>query len=313
MRILFISRSGKHFKVLPFIQRQYESLKNLGIKIDHYVIEQDGLTGYFKAYKYLKTHKYKYDIIHAHYSYCFFPVLLSRTNALRVISFMGSDLYGIIGSSIFLKYINITLSKFVACFSDWIIVKSPEMKTMISPTHHWKTAIVPNGIDTRLFKPISKKKAADELNMKVDSYLLFLGRKNNPRKNYSFIVENENNINRIGYKILAPYPVQPNLVPYYINLAEVLVVPSLKEGSPNVVKEALACNKPVLSTDVGDVKELLKYSNSSSLFYNSKDFLNKLQNLSEEKHKTSPEFFEKYSLESIAKKILTIYQVLLSN
>jgi glycosyltransferase involved in cell wall biosynthesis len=46
-----------------------------------------------------------------------------------------------------------------------------------------------------------------------------------------------------------------NLIPLYLNAGNVLLLCSNHEGSPNIVKEALACNRPVVSTDVGDVRE----------------------------------------------------------
>src|SRR5439155_20202719 len=52
--------------------------------------------------------------------------------------------------------------------------------------------------------------------------------------------------------------VPPGLVPLYLNASDCLVLASVTEGSPNIVKEALACNLPVVATDVGDVAERVK-------------------------------------------------------
>jgi glycosyltransferase involved in cell wall biosynthesis len=47
-------------------------------------------------------------------------------------------------------------------------------------------------------------------------------------------------------------------VPTWINASDVLLLTSIHEGSPTIVKEALACNLPIVSVDVGDVRERIE-------------------------------------------------------
>ena len=49
---------------------------------------------------------------------------------------------------------------------------------------------------------------------------------------------------------------QDQLVKYY-NSVDCLILTSFHEGSPNVIKEAMACNLPIVSTKVGDVEEII--------------------------------------------------------
>src|SRR6202011_4163689 len=59
----------------------------------------------------------------------------------------------------------------------------------------------------------------------------------------------------LSWKAISDAP--PELMPDLYNAADVLVHSSVSEGSPNVVKEALACNLPVVATAAGDIPDLL--------------------------------------------------------
>ncbi len=60
-----------------------------------------------------------------------------------------------------------------------------------------------------------------------------------------------------NFEIINPFPIENKLFPLYLNACDVFVLTSFNEGSPNVIKEAMACNVPIVSTDVGDVKEVI--------------------------------------------------------
>ena len=47
-------------------------------------------------------------------------------------------------------------------------------------------------------------------------------------------------------------------VKYYINASDLTLIVSDKEGSPNIIKESLACNVPVASVDVGDAFQYIQ-------------------------------------------------------
>lgn len=87
-------------------------------------------------------------------------------------------------------------------------------------------------------------------------YLLFLGDPGNRRKNLVLAEEALALLQRPEVELLKPYPLAHEQVPCYLNAVDVLLQPSLMEGSPNLVKEAMACNCPVVATDVGDVRWL---------------------------------------------------------
>jgi len=65
------------------------------------------------------------------------------------------------------------------------------------------------------------------------------------------------------------YNVKHEDIPLYLCASDVLISTSKWEGSLNIIKEAMACNLPIVTTDVGDVRWLLEVVNNTAIVRNS--------------------------------------------
>jgi glycosyltransferase involved in cell wall biosynthesis len=117
-------------------------------------------------------------------------------------------------------------------------------------------AIIPNGVDFTLFRPLPRAEIRAELGWRPDGFYILFG--NDPalyRKGFTLAQDALACLKLRGLPaelVVANGLPQTQLV-RYLNACNALILPSLIEGSPNVVKEAMACNVPVVSSDVGDV------------------------------------------------------------
>jgi len=266
MRILYIVNtlhSIDNPNTVPFVNDQIDSIEKLGHHVTILNIQGDeSRLNYFKAILRLREliRAKKFDLIHGHYSYSGCVAIFQRTLPV-IVSFMGSDLYGSFkanGTITIQGFIDIWLSRFLQLFVNGIIVKSKGMQQLLIRKE--KSIVLPNGVDFEIFKPMNRDDCLEKLGLnKTKKYVLFIGNPNIPRKGYATatkaikILSSEYD----NVELLEVYRVPHKDIPYYMNAANVLILPSIKEGSPNVVKEAMACNLPIVATDVGDVKEVI--------------------------------------------------------
>ena len=320
MKALFVSSGNLTTEISPIVENQAESLIQKGIEIDHFTIKGKGLLGYLKNIPALRKQlkSQNYSIIHAHFGYCAIVSQLAKIDQPLVSSFMGDDLLLTKkedGSA--------TLpSKIMTAINQWfgvnrynfIIVKTEEMKKKL-PCEH--VTVIPNGVNLERFKPEDQILCRKNLGLDLDQkIILFATDPKRMEKNYLLAKKAHEHLNKTtSSELLVVYDIDQAKLCQYYNASDVVILTSFHEGSPNVIKETMACNIPIVSTPVGDVKELI--GNTEGCFISSYDpdqFAHKIQQALDFGKRTDGRNNIKH-LESgiIADKVITVYKNLLGN
>ena len=200
------------------------------------------------------------DIVHAHYgTVTAFLAILSTTLPV-IITYRGSDLNPNRGRGWLRETFGIFLSQLSALRAARIICVSKQLKGKLWWRRH-RVSISPTGVDMAVFSPRDLRQARRELGWGPDERVVLFNAGDPICKRLDLaktaIQFAESWCGRIRFAALDGN-VPPNLIPTMMNAANCLLLTSDWEGSPNVVKEALACNLPVVSVDVGDVRERLE-------------------------------------------------------
>lgn len=263
MRVLMVTTplptSARPGSMAP-AARQFASMSMVGVDVE--ILEIKGI----KALKYLQclprlaAMASSVDLVHAHYGYCGW---LARSQFRKpvIVSFMGDDLLGspdVSGRASLFSRAVVQCDRWFARTADAVIVKSAEMAEIVAPV---KAYVIPNGVDLEAFHPMSSAEARARLGLDSHKqYILFPGRPAEPRKGFALaqaVVAKASTLLAQPLEFLTLWGVAPDQVPLYMNACNAMLLTSFWEGSPNVVKEAMACNTPVVSVAVGDVPELL--------------------------------------------------------
>ena len=323
MHVLFVCSGNKKKGIGSIIENQGDSFKKSGLKIQYFTIYGKGTFGYFRHVFYLKKklENGKYDIVHAHYGLCGIISLLAKSKEKVIISFMGDHLLGEknkAGRKTIFGILLVMLNRFFIRKFDHIIVKSNELFRTISVVKN--ITIIPNGVDLQKFTMHSHEHARKKIKFNLTKYLvLFIADIHRPEKNYSLAVNAIDILKNADICLKAVDNISNEDLLYYYNAASAIVLTSFHEGSPNVIKEAMACGCPVVSTDVGDVKWL--FGETPGHFITSFDTVDVA-----EKIKLAIEFREKHGYtngrkrlleleldsESVANKIITLYKRILN-
>lgn len=245
MRILVVASFNKG-RFAPFIVEQTEALKKRGCEVEFFGLHGKGLKGYLQnlpCFK-QKIRELKPDVIHAHYGLSGLFANLQR-HVPVVTTYHGSDIND--------KKV-LPLSKMAIGLSVWNIFVS--RKTLERVHSKRKYTLLPCGIDLSEVQLTLRSEARQKMGLGQDrQYILFAGAFDNAVKNAPLAKEAVALLpdNQVELMELKGYTREE--VTLLMCAADALLMTSFNEGSPQVVKEALACGCPIVSVDVGDVKE----------------------------------------------------------
>ena len=297
-----------------FVKAQMESLRPLGVAYDVlFVNGRASRWNYLRGVRELHQQlgAKRYDLIHAHFGFSGW-VARCQLRVPVVISFMGDDVLGRPKKSgrntlsgHFLK-----ISGFIfARLATAVIVKSRQMAaTLRMPSAH----VIPNGVDLNLFRPMEQAEARKILGLDpAKKFVLFPYNPKEVRKRFD-LIEAAVELARKeipALEILMARGLPQQQLPLYMNAADVLVMASMSEGSPNAVKEAMASNLPVISVDVGDVIDLIGATDGCYLVpRNAAAVAEKIVDVCRRGRRTNGrEWISRLSMESVAQQIVSLY------
>ena len=245
-----------------FVKTQVDSLMAEGLEVD-IIHPKPGPVAIRYASAviqiFLKTLTGRFDVVHGHYGLWCLLTRLQWTTPV-VADYLGDDLLGTVkadGSYSKKGAFVVKVSRWLCGHVDAVLVKTEQMKKAASEGNIF---VFPDGVNFDLFRPIPRSEAREKLGWDQDrNYVVFANNPDIPVKNFALA---QAAIDCLSERGIAAELVVANGLPQakvveYMNASNALILPSIAEGSPNVVREAMACNVPVVATNVGDVAQVI--------------------------------------------------------
>lgn len=247
MKVLIVC-SGNRGKIAPFIEEQVRALEETNVKVQYFLIKGKSIIGYLKNIIKLKQFLKNncFDLVHAHYGLS--GVVAGFQRSIPVITtYHGTDIN---------RKSNRIFSFIASRLSKHNIYVSKQLYELLPSKNY---TIIPAGVDLNNFYCIERLEARKLLGLSLEKkYILFSASFSNPIKNSSLAISAINNINDPNIELLELDGYSRKKVNLLLNAVNIALLTSHSEGSPQFIKEALAVNCPIVSTNVGDVEFLLE-------------------------------------------------------
>lgn len=259
MKILEVSRYKTNFAdhQLPFVTEQGESLRALGYDVEYFLVKGN----YLRAVKALKRkiHECQPDIVHAHFGLSAITAELQSLVPVVTTFHNGETLNW---------HVNLMTSLF-SLRAKHVIYVAQHIHDLVyfKAKNH---SIIPCGVNMDDCHIIDQTTARQQLGFEDGvKYILFGGGFANLRKNYAILRDAVERIEQAPWVLVEGGERCGNIVclemkglsraecVLRMNACDLFALPSHSEGSPQALKEAMACNCPILATDIADVRTLL--------------------------------------------------------
>lgn len=251
MKVVFVASGNKTVgTVSSFVRTQFESLSDEGFEMELFPVVGHGWMSYLKSIISLrkKIRTENPDIIHAHYSVCGIVAYLAA------LGLRPKVVVSILGSFPKKNFKLIWVRFFIRHLWDKTITKSERTAQQLG----LDVDIVPNGVDMGKFEIIDYKAAREMVGFSSDKkYIIWCSHPQRVEKRYSLAQASISLLKESNIELVPIFDKPHDEVVKYMCAADLLLLTSANEGSPNVIKESMACNCPIVTTDVGDVRWVL--------------------------------------------------------
>jgi glycosyltransferase involved in cell wall biosynthesis len=253
-----------------FVRDHVQSVAALGVDLEVFFVNgKQSRSEYVRAVPRLarQLRAGAFELAHVQHSYCVLQVVLARRLAGRRLPILftmhegeaflpsGAREPGAhpLKQLVYSKWIK----RRAATFADRVVAVAPGLADAIG--FSGPVDVIPPGIDTERFRPLDREHSRKQLGLPQDVPIVFFPASPSRGfgKGHALFQEAVASL-RTPVHVVTGGSIPPEDMPLYMNAADVVVQTSLFEASPMVVKEALACDRPVVSTDVGDVRTVLQ-------------------------------------------------------
>lgn len=247
-----------------FTKDQIDAVTSLGIESELIFINarEKGIIEYLRAFLKVRDIYKRFEVIHCFHGLTLILVFFATRNTPILISFLNSIRYENYKANSVINGIYVFLYNYIIKSNRVSVIFKDAIPAKFSGIDGYY--LLPNGVDLNAFYPKNRQHCCQSLGLDdSNTYVLFVSSKDLSRKQkrYDIFVKtleilNNRYPNENFKALLLSGAPRISCIDYY-NAASVHLLTSDYEGSPNSVKESLACNTPVVSTNVGNVADML--------------------------------------------------------